>query len=97
LDQLEPEIEAEDHRLDGNAAAGLLAEVFQVEMTLSWTTCAYCGTHGEMGRLIVYVRAPGTVFRCSVCGQVQMRIVTVGDRHLVDLTGVRTLEIRSSS
>ena len=93
LDQLETEIEGEDHRLDGNAAAGLLAEVFQIEMTVSFTTCAYCGTHGEIGRLIVYVRAPGTVFRCSVCGQVQLKIVTAPGRYLVDMTGVRTLEI----
>jgi hypothetical protein len=93
LVQLETDTEFEDHRLDGNAAAGLLAEVFQIEMTVSSTTCAHCGTHGEMGRLIVYVRAPGTVFRCSICGHVQMKIVSAPGRYFVDMSGVRTLEI----
>ncbi len=32
-----------DAPLDGNAAAGVMAEVFQLEMTMAVTTCASCG------------------------------------------------------
>ena len=86
-----------DYRLDGNAGAGLLAEVFQVEMTMSFTTCAHCGGRGEVGRLIVYMRAPGAVFRCSICGQVQMKIVSAPGRYWIDMTGVRVMEIAGES
>jgi hypothetical protein len=83
----------EELRLDGNAGAGLLAEVFQTEMTLTWTTCFHCGTHGQMGNLILYSQGPGAVFRCSVCGMVQLKIVRGRDRYWVDMTGVRALEL----
>jgi hypothetical protein len=34
-----------DLRLDGNAVAGMLAEVFGFEMTAEWGGCAGCGAH----------------------------------------------------
>ena len=36
-------------RLDGNAAAGLLQEVFVHELTVARGACASCGAVGEMG------------------------------------------------
>ena len=36
-------------RLDGNAAAGLLAEVFAFEITAAELTCASCGAPLEEG------------------------------------------------
>jgi hypothetical protein len=38
--------------LDGNAAAGLLAEVFTVEATTAVVTCAGCGASGPLGAAI---------------------------------------------
>jgi Family of unknown function (DUF6510) len=38
--------------LDGNAVAGLLQEVFAVEMTTAVGTCARCGAAGPVGRVI---------------------------------------------
>lgn len=82
--------------LDGNAAAGLLEEIFSLEMTVSWTTCAYCGARGQMGALHLYDRAPGLVFRCPICRNVEMKIVKGRDRYFIDLTGVRRLEVETS-
>ena len=36
--------------LDGNAAAGLLAEVFTMEATTAVVTCAGCGGPGRSAR-----------------------------------------------
>lgn len=82
-----------DLRLDGNAAAGLLREIFPFEMTVTWTTCAHCGALDQVGALVVYLQAPGVVFRCPACGSVLMRIVRGRARYFVELTGVRCLEI----
>ena len=82
----------DERRLDGNAIGGLLREVFAVEMTAAQSTCAHCGAINEVGRVQVYVQAPGTVVRCPDCEQVLMRIVRGRGRYWVDLTGIRSLE-----
>ncbi|HKE98693.1 MAG TPA: DUF6510 family protein [Actinomycetes bacterium] len=79
--------------LDGNAAAGLLGEVFTVEMTLARTTCGGCGAVRALGALDAYMHAPGVVLRCPGCQQVLVRAARAGDRLLLDLQGVRVLGI----
>lgn len=82
----------EPHRLDGNAVAGLLQEVFGVETTPALGTCDGCGASSALGAVHVYVGA-GTVLRCPHCSSVLMRIVRSGTRLWVDLRGVRSLEL----
>jgi Zn finger protein HypA/HybF involved in hydrogenase expression len=82
----------EEMTLDGNAIAGLLREIFALEMTDAVGTCASCGAVNEVGRVDVYVHAPGTVVRCPACEQVLMRIVRGRGRYWVDFSGVRCLE-----
>ncbi|HEX9362742.1 MAG TPA: DUF6510 family protein [Candidatus Dormibacteraeota bacterium] len=88
----EVEMTVEEMRLDGNAIGGLLREIFTIEMTNARGTCASCGAINEVGRVQVYVHAPGTVVRCPDCEQVLMRIVRGRGRFWVDLTGTRCLE-----
>ena len=78
--------------LDGNAIAGLLAEVFGAEMTATTGTCASCGSSWPVGELVVYLRGPGTVARCRGCGSVVMVLVTVRGITCVDLLGISRLE-----
>jgi Family of unknown function (DUF6510) len=82
----------EEMRLDGNSIGGLLREIFAMEMTAALGTCASCGAVNELGRVQVYVHAPGTVVRCPACEAVLMRVVRGRGRYWVDLTGTRTLE-----
>jgi Zn finger protein HypA/HybF involved in hydrogenase expression len=82
----------EEMRLDGNAIGGMLREIFAMEMTDAQGTCANCGAVNEVGRVQVYVHAPGTVVRCPSCEAVLMRVVHGKGRYWVDLTGVRCLE-----
>jgi Family of unknown function (DUF6510) len=78
--------------LDGNAIAGLLREVFQVEMTTATGICAHCGAKSRVAELAVYVRAPGTVARCRTCLSVLMVLVTVRGITCVDLRGLEEMQ-----
>jgi ribosomal protein S27E len=78
--------------LDGNAIAGLLVDVFGVEMTTATGSCAHCAASGLLAEQMVYNRAPGTVVRCRSCTSVLMVLVEVRGIHCVDLRGLMTLE-----
>lgn len=79
-------------RLDGNAIGGMLQDIFALEMTAAHSTCAGCGAVHVIGRVHVYLDAPGAVVRCPSCEQVLMKIVHGGGRYWIDLTGTRCLE-----
>jgi hypothetical protein len=83
-------------RLDGNAIAGDLMEVFGVEMTVAWAVCRGCGSHDQVAAMHVYRDAPGIVGRCSHCDTVLLRIVRAPGRVYVELGGVASLELQSS-
>ena len=83
-----------DLRLDGNAAAGLLSEVFATEMTVASATCDGCGATNVLGRAHLYAQAPGSVLRCPACTAVLMCIVRRPDGELiVELRGVRRMRV----
>jgi hypothetical protein len=81
----------EDLTLDGNAAAGLLSEVFTPEATAAVVRCASCGAEGPVGAAAVYANAPGLVIRCTSCSGVIMRFARIGGRLVADLRGVARL------
>ena len=80
--------------LDGNAVAGLLQDVFAVEMTASRTVCAHCGRRGALGTLLAFTQAPGVVLRCPACEQVVLRIVETPDALYVDARGMLYLRLQ---
>ena len=82
-------------RLDGNAAGGLLMELFGSDVTNARGQCAACGTTAEVGRqhLYMFPRSPGAVLRCMGCENVLMVVVRTGDRHRVSMSGVRWMEV----
>src|SRR5437667_12649156 len=79
--------------LDGNAVAGLLQEIFGVEMTASPTECANCGREGELATLLAFTQAPGIVLRCPACEAVMLRIVQTKDAIYLDARGVVYLRL----
>ena len=83
----------ESLKLDGNAAAGLLRDVFAVEITAATGTCDGCSSVSAVGAFVAYTRAPGVVLRCPHCDDVLMKVVTDGERVWVDLRGLRSLEL----
>jgi ribosomal protein S27E len=90
-------MEDADLRLDGNAAAGLLREIFALELTTARCTCGSCGAVGEVGSLAVYAHAPGVVVRCTSCGAVLMRVVRGDGRIWIELAGTGCLELRAEA
>jgi ribosomal protein S27E len=75
-------------RLDGNAVAGLLTEVFSVEATTAVGRCRSCGAEGALAEAMVYMHAPGVVMRCPSCTAVLMRFAHIRGRLMADLHGV---------
>ncbi len=84
-----------ENKLDGNAAGGILQEIFPFEMTLVQTTCAGCGVTGAIGELAVYMHGMGTIIRCPDCDTVLIRVVQVKGKYLLDMRGVRVLQIHT--
>jgi hypothetical protein len=90
-------MQAEELRLDGNAAGGILRDVFSHEITAALATCAGCGATGPVGALLEYGQTMGIVLRCPACDAPVLRIVrTPGLLHL-DPSGVRMLVIPESA
>jgi hypothetical protein len=82
-------------RLDGNACAGLLGEVFAHDLTAASGACAGCGVVAPVGgqHLYGYPGGPGAVLRCRVCESVLMVVVHGGGRYRVAATGLTWIEI----
>ena len=83
-----------ENKLDGTAAAGILQAIFPFDMTLVQATCRGCGTTNAIGATAAYMHGMGTILRCPSCDTVLIRIVHVRERYLLDMQGVRVLEIQ---
>jgi uncharacterized protein DUF6510 len=78
--------------LDGNAAAGMLSEVFAAEMTNATMTCGNCGMAGAVGAMHLF-RGAGIVLRCPNCDNAVAKIVEGGTRIWMNFSGMQALEI----
>jgi hypothetical protein len=90
-------MEPEALPLDGNAAAGPLAEAFAFELTSAVGACAGCGAERAMGAAAAFLQAPGLVLRCPDCDTVLLRAARTepagGPRLVIDLRGLRRVTI----
>ena len=75
-------------RLDGNAAAGVLQEIFAVEMTTASCKCEGCGRVSPLGALNLYGGAMGTVLRCPGCETLMLCITSGPKGHYIELRGI---------
>lgn len=83
-----------DLKLDGNAAAGLLSEVFRPEATGAVACCGACGAEGPVGTLMVYAHGMGMVFRCPRCEHLMIRIAHMREEVVLDMRGAVFLRLR---
>jgi Family of unknown function (DUF6510) len=84
-------------RLDGNAAAGILSELFVPDLTAARATCAGCGATRPVGELLVYAHGMGTVVRCPSCDAVVLCVTRTATQVLLDPTGVRRIMMVASA
>ena len=82
-----------DLRLDGNAAGGLLNEVFPFEMTTAQATCGGCGKVRFIGELMLYGHGMGAILRCADCDTALLRITHIRGSYWLDLSGMTGLQI----
>jgi NAD-dependent SIR2 family protein deacetylase len=77
--------------LDGNAAGGLLREVFAFEATAARMTCSGCARMVPMGELRLYAIELGAILRCPSCDAAVVRIGRTPRGLWLDLRGAATV------
>ena len=85
-----------DLRLDGNAAAGLLAEIFAFDVTTAQAVCAGCGAVGPVGGLMVYSLAMGAILRCPNCDTALIRVSRLEGGYWIDMRGASVLRVQAT-
>jgi hypothetical protein len=83
-------------RLDGNVAAGVLAEIFHCEPSGAMTVCAGCGAVAPIGALLAYGLEMGAILRCGTCDTAVIRVAATGRVRWVDLRGAVSLRIETA-
>jgi hypothetical protein len=86
-------MKSEEMRLDGNAAAGALRELFARDVTAGMATCAGCGEARPVGALLDYGSPLGVVLRCPACDHVVLRLTVVGGWLRMDPSGMAMLAL----
>ena len=84
-------------RLDGNAAAGLLGELFTFDVTTAQAVCAGCGAVAPIGSLAAYALEMGAILRCPGCDTALVRVARLAAGYWVDLRGTRVLRVRADA
>jgi hypothetical protein len=86
-------------KLDGNAMAGVLQELFVDDVTTARGACASCGSVADVGQqhLYMYPLSPGAVLRCATCENVLVVVVHATERVRFTLRGLAWLEIPSTA
>lgn len=75
--------------LDGNAAAGLLREIFAFDVTAAQVRCGSCGATDDVGETRLYGRSMGAILRCAHCDSVVMRLTRTPGGFWLDMRGSR--------
>ena len=83
----------EGTRLDGNAAAGVLAQVFCGETSGARIVCAGCGAIAAIGALLAYDLEMGAILRCAACDTAVVRVGVAKNAIWVDLRGAVSLRV----
>ena len=84
-------------RVDGNAMAGILGEVFLQEMTAARIACGGCGKVEPVGAEHAYMQAPGIVMRCCHCDSVLLVVAHIGETYRFGLGRTKWLEFTNGA
>jgi len=87
--------EAQERVLDGNAA-GLLQDLFALDVTAAQVECEACGCVSAIGALRLYAAPMGEILRCVRCDAVLVRTVRTPHGRWLDMKGVRCVRFGPS-
>ncbi|HVC05194.1 MAG TPA: DUF6510 family protein [Candidatus Acidoferrales bacterium] len=82
-------------KLDGNAMAGVMQELFVGDITAARGACAACGSIAVMGEqhAFMYPLSPGAVLRCAGCESVLMVVVRTRTRVRIGFRDLAWIEV----
>jgi hypothetical protein len=80
--------------LDGNAAAGVLSDLFAFEPSRAEVVCGGCGAVAPIGRLAAYALEMGAVLRCRECDTALLCIGVTGRTRSLVMRGAAVLRYR---
>ncbi len=81
--------------LDGNSAAGLLSELFAIEITDAKISCDGCHNVAPIGAARLYGGRMGAIFRCAHCDNVVVRLVHTPEGYWLEMKGARSLFVQA--
>ena len=84
---------ADSNRVDGNAAGGMLGELFAIDLTGARAKCAGCGASEIVGGLLVYAHGMGMVARCPHCDGVVLRMSRTPNHVWLDARGAISIAV----
>jgi DNA-directed RNA polymerase subunit RPC12/RpoP len=65
--------------VDGNAVAGMLAEVLRSDATLLQLTCGTCGSRSILAEALVELDEVGAIVRCRACTHTMLTLLRKPD------------------
>lgn len=84
-------------RLDGNAAAGRLLEVFGRDLTTAEATCRHCGRAAMIAEAIAEIDSAGVIVLCRSCRHTLLSYVRVGGADVLATPGLDGLRWGSAA
>lgn len=85
------------HRVDGNAAGGLLLEIFGREMTTARATCRYCAQEAALADAVAEVDDAGVILLCRGCSPMLLTCLRVEGEQTLTIGGLTRLRWASKA
>jgi Family of unknown function (DUF6510) len=79
--------------VDGNAAGGLLRQLFTFDVTVARIVCSGCTSSHPLAALRLYGQPMGSILRCPDCHAVLIRVVAHEPEYWLDMRGVESLRV----
>ncbi|SBS74293.1 DUF6510 family protein [uncultured Microbacterium sp.] len=79
--------------VDGNALAGLLADVFAGDMTMALLACGHCGQVGPLAAASVEDDGAAAIVRCRACTRTLLTVLRLDGRLSLRIGGLSRLDL----
>jgi len=79
-------------QLDGNAAGGLLLELFGRDMTDARAACAHCEHEAALADAVAEIDDAGMILLCRGCGHTLLTSLRSDGRQTLVIGGLRRLQ-----
>ncbi|WP_260837984.1 DUF6510 family protein [Microbacterium sp. SLBN-146] len=79
-------------RVDGNAVAGLLAEIFVGDVTMLRGVCGECASVSTLAETDVELDAQAAIVRCRACTVTLFTVLRAGDGSRLVVGSLRELD-----